>query len=378
MREPAPRQLACLGAVAAVLVAGLTSVLLAYGRGEYADRYEIYATFDSSSQGVFTDGATDVKFRGVRVGSVRGARLLDDGSVRMVLAIDAGVTLPVTTEARLSPLSVFGPKYVELLPGPGDGVGPYLAAGGEVASTSVRPELTDVLEGAGGLFAAADPDDVVAIIDALADASAGRGDEVAAALDGASVLAGIADEDRALLATFLPDLRTVASTVAARNAGFLDRLTSYRSLAELIADQATDLESTLVSSTRLALRMEQLVLDAAADFDATVRAAATVLGGIYEDRALLPSALDTVGAFFDMLGAGMRLPGPDGKNLTALKGFITADLCLVFGVCLLPDGGITAPTSPTVGTTTAGAPTTDQVGLLPLVDALLLPLDGAP
>jgi phospholipid/cholesterol/gamma-HCH transport system substrate-binding protein len=376
MRDPSPSQLACLGVIAVVLVAGLTSVLLAFGRGEYADRYEIYATFDSSSQGVFTDGATDVKFRGVRIGSVRGAQLLDDGSVRMELAIDAGVAIPVTTEARLSPLSVFGPKYVELLPGSGDGVGPYLAAGGEVASTSVRPELTDVLEGAGGLVAAADPDDVAAIIDALADASAGRGDEVAAALDGASVLAGIASEDRALLATFLPDVRTIASTVASRNAGFLDRLATYRSLAQLVVDQAPNLESAFDASTRLAERMEQLVRDAATDFDTTVRAAAIVLAGIYEDRALLPSALDTVGAFFDMLGAGMRLPGPDGKNLTALKGFITADLCLVFGVCLLPDGGITAPTSATVGTTTTGAPTADQLGLLPLVDALLQPVVG--
>lgn len=376
MRDPSPRQLACLGVIAAVLVAGLASVLLAFGRGEYADRYEFYATFDSSSQGVFTDGATDVKFRGVRIGSVRGARLLDDGSVRLVLAIDAGVAIPVTTEARLSPLSVFGPKYVELLPGSGDGVGPYLAAGSEVASTSVRPELTDVLEGAGGLFAAADPDDIVAIIDALADASAGRGDEVAAAIDGASVLAGIASEDRALLATFLPDVRTIASTVASRNAALLDRLTTYRSLAELIVDQAPNLEAAFDASTHLAERMEQLVLDAATDFDTTVRAAAVVLAGIYDDRALLPSALDTVGAFFDMLGAGMRLPGPDGKNLTALKGFITADLCLVFGVCLLPDGGITAPTSSTVGTATSGEPTVDQVGLLPLVDVLLEPLGG--
>ena len=37
-----------------------------------------------------------------------------------------------------------------------------------------------------------------------------------------------------------------------------------------------------------------------------------------------------------------RLPGPDGKKLTALKGFITADVCLVFGVCVLPEGGIEA------------------------------------
>jgi phospholipid/cholesterol/gamma-HCH transport system substrate-binding protein len=291
-----------------------------------------------------------------------------------VLSIDAGVAVPATAEARLSPLSVFGPKYIEILPGAADGVGPYLEAGSEVAATSVRPELTDVLEGAGGLFAAADPADVVAIIDAVAEASTGQGDELAEAIDGAAVLADIAADDQALLGTFLPDLRTVASTAATRNASLLGRVASYRTVAQLIADHADDLEASLLTSARLAQRVDQLVVDAAADFDTTVRATAVVLSGIYEDRELLPAALDTVGAFFDMLGAGMRLPGPDGKNLTALKGFITADLCLVFGVCLLPDGGLAAPSVASVGTAASGVPSADRLGVLPLVDALLQPI----
>jgi phospholipid/cholesterol/gamma-HCH transport system substrate-binding protein len=378
MRTLGARHLACLGIAAAVLSAGLATVLVAYGRGEFADRYELYATFSSSSQGVFTDGGTDVKLRGVRVGSVRGAELLDDGSVRLVLAIDSGVEVPASTEARLAPLSVFGPKYVELLPGTDDERAPHLRPGAELAATSVLPELTDVLEGAGGLFAAAEPADVLAIIDAVATATGGRGDELGDAIDGASVLADIAAEDQALLGTFLPDLRTIATTVASRNAGFLGRLASYQSLAQLLVDHASDLEATFLTSTRLAERVDQLVLDAAQDFDATVRTAAILLSGIYEDRDLLPAALDTVGAFFDMLGAGMRLPGPDGKNLTALKGFITADLCLVFGVCLLPEGGLTAPAGSAVGTAATGTTVPDRIDLLPLVDALLQPVEAGP
>ena len=78
---------------------------------------------------------------------------------------------------------------------------------------------------------------------------------------------------------------------------------------------------------------------------------------------MIPAAFDTVGAFFDMLGAGMRLPGPDGKKLTALKGFVTADICLVFGVCLLPDGGIQAlGTSALAGSPSAGAAATSSGG----------------
>lgn len=373
MRQPSNHQLACLGVAAAVLVAGLANVLVAYGRGEFDDRYELHATFTSSSQGVFTDGATDVKLRGVRVGSVRGVELLEDGSVRVVLAIDTGIEVPASAEARLVPLSVFGPKYVELLPGPGTS-GPYLQPGDQLASTSVRPELTDVLEGAGGLFAAADPADVVAIIDAVATATAGRGDELAAAIDGAATLADIAHEDRGLLGTFLPDVQTLSTTIADRSADFLDRLDAYAAVADVVASNPAAFEATLDGATRLADALEQLVIDTAADLDTTVRVAAAVLGGIYQQRHLLPAALDTVGAFFDMLGAGMRLPGPDGKRLTALKGFITVDLCLVFGICLLPEGGISEPATSVVGTAADGQPVEDQVGVLPIVDALIQPI----
>lgn len=373
MRQPSNHQLACLGVAAAVLVAGLANVLVAYGRGEFDDRYELHATFTSSSQGVFTDGATDVKLRGVRVGSVRGVELLEDGSVRVVLAIDTGIEVPASAEARLVPLSVFGPKYVELLPGPGTS-GPYLQPGDQLASTSVRPELTDVLEGAGGLFAAADPADVVAIIDAVATATAGRGDELAAAIDGAATLADIAHEDRGLLGTFLPDVQTLSTTIADRSADFLDRLDAYAAVADVVASNPAAFEATLDGATRLADALEQLVIHTAADLDTTVRVAAAVLGGIYQQRHLLPAALDTVGAFFDMLGAGMRLPGPDGKRLTALKGFITVDLCLVFGICLLPQGGISEPATSVVGTAADGQPVEDQVGVLPIVDALIQPI----
>src|SRR3546814_14600368 len=73
---------------------------------------------------------------------------------------------------------------------------------------------------------------------------------------------------------------------------------------------------------------------------------------------------DAVGAFFDMLGAGMRLPGPDGKKLTALKGFITVDLCMVYGVCVLPEGGLGETTTPPLigGGDDGGAPAPGGAG----------------
>src|SRR3546814_1168189 len=84
-----------------------------------------------------------------------------------------------------------------------------------------------------------------------------------------------------------------------------------------ISDWSSDVCS---SDLNLATRGSRLVADSADDFDVTVRAMARILGTVHADRERIPSMFDAVGAFFDMLGAGMRLPGPDGKKLTALKG----------------------------------------------------------
>ena len=156
--------------------------------------------------------------------------------------------------------------------------------------------------------------------------------------------------------------------------------------------------AALDTTAHLATRGTHLVTDSAGDFDVTVRAMARILRTVHADRDRIPSMFDAVGAFFDMLGAGMRLPGPDGKKLTALKGFITIDLCMVYGVCVLPEGGLGATTTPPLvggggapapggggapspgggGGGGGGAPAPGGGGspLGPILDTLLGPLGG--
>ena len=94
-------------------------ILVRYGQGYFEPTYDLTAVFPTSTQGLFTDGGTDVKMRGVNVGSVSGVELLDDGRARISFAIDDGVEVPATVAARVEPLSVFGPKFVSLIPEPG-------------------------------------------------------------------------------------------------------------------------------------------------------------------------------------------------------------------------------------------------------------------
>ena len=52
------------------------------------------AVFPASSQGIYTDGGTAVKMRGLNIGSVAGIELLPDGRARVTLFLDDGVRGP--------------------------------------------------------------------------------------------------------------------------------------------------------------------------------------------------------------------------------------------------------------------------------------------
>ena len=367
------RQLALAGLVAIVFGAAVGLVLLAYGRGDFDDTYEFTAVFPTSSQGMFTDGGTEVKMHGINVGTVRGIALRPDGRVEVRFAIRDGVRIPASAEARIQPLSVFGPKYVNLLTDGASADAPAVPSGGELAKATTGAELTDVLDEAGGLFSAVDTNDLVTIIAETSGALTGNGDTLARGIDAGAALSEVAHGRRDLIAPFLEDLRTITGTTASRSDEFLARTDDFDVVASLVADNADDVLAALEGTATLATRGTQLIGDSASDFDVTVRAMARILRTVHADRARIPSTFDAVGAFFDMLGAGMRLPGPDGKKLTALKGFITVDLCLVYGVCLLPEGGL-GPTTTPLPTGGDGAPAPGGLG--PLLDTLLGPLGG--
>jgi len=323
-----------------------------------------------------------VKMRGINVGTVRGIELLPDGRVEVRFAIREDVKIPATAEARIEPLSVFGPKYVNMITHDTEADGATVPRGGELARATTGTDLTDVLDEAGGLFSAVDTNDLVTIVTETSRALVGQGDTLGRGIDAGAALSEVAHGRRDLIAPFLADLRTIAGTTAARSDPFLDRTDDFGVVAGLVSDNADDILATMDGTATLAARGTRLIADSADDFDVTVRAMARILRTVHADRERIPSMFDAVGAFFDMLGAGMRLPGPDGKKLTALKGFITVDLCLVYGVCLLPEGGLGETTTPPLigGGDDGGAPAPGGAGpiLDPILDPLLGPLGGQP
>ncbi|MDX6258460.1 MAG: phospholipid/cholesterol/gamma-HCH transport system substrate-binding protein [Kribbellaceae bacterium] len=126
----------------------------------------------------------DVKLRGIIVGEVRAVSTDGDfATVQLSLKPDAVKEISSQVSARILPKTLFGEKYVALVPPPGP-EGRPIRAGDTIArdKTAVGIEIEKVLNDALPLLQAVDPADLNATLNTLATALEGRGSEIAATL----------------------------------------------------------------------------------------------------------------------------------------------------------------------------------------------------
>ncbi|TCM51872.1 MCE family protein [Kribbella sp. VKM Ac-2568] len=126
----------------------------------------------------------DVKLRGIIVGEVRSvATDGDTATVELALKPDQVREISSQVSARILPKTLFGEKYVALVP-PQGGQGRSIRAGDVISrdKTAVGIEIEKVLNDALPLLQAVDPADLNATLNTLATALEGRGSEIAETL----------------------------------------------------------------------------------------------------------------------------------------------------------------------------------------------------
>jgi phospholipid/cholesterol/gamma-HCH transport system substrate-binding protein len=126
----------------------------------------------------------DVKLRGIIVGEVRGVSTDgDEATVRLALKPDQVTEISSAVSARILPKTLFGEKYVALVPPQGH-AGRHIRAGDVISrdKTAVGIEIEKVLNDALPLLQAVDPADLNATLNTLATALEGRGAEIAGTL----------------------------------------------------------------------------------------------------------------------------------------------------------------------------------------------------
>ncbi|WP_448626823.1 MCE family protein [Geodermatophilus sp. URMC 64] len=229
------------GAAFLVVLAALLGLSVAiYGKA-FSDVATV--TLRTDTAGNQLQEASDVKVRGVIVGEVREVRAdLDGATIELAIAPEHLAEIPADVTARLLPKTLFGERFVSLVPPENPSSRP-LADGDVIGQdrTENAIELQRVIDDLLPLLRAVPPQDLSYTLGAVADALRGRGDSLG--------------ENLATAGSYVGELNTVLPQLQADISGLADVADTYDSAAD---DLLAVLDDLAVTNTTIVDQAEQL------------------------------------------------------------------------------------------------------------------------
>lgn len=299
----AARTRLAVGLIAIVATASVVSLLVLAANGAFADDYQI--TAQTSRTGFGLDDTSEVKIRGIKVGTVERVDLLDDGTVELTLNIAKDIRIPATATATIEPLSVFGPKFVDVRLGEDEVVGPFLEPGDSMGAVVQPTELAETLDAVAGLLEEVDAADVSTIVSELARGVDGLDEEIGTSIDAANDIAARIDAKGAVIEELLADARAVSATLSSRSADLGVLARDGQELLRTIDTEGDAFGELLVAVSELAVRGDDLLATVGDDLAPTVIALERGAGVLREQLRFLPDFVDGLDAVSALLGTGL-------------------------------------------------------------------------
>jgi virulence factor Mce-like protein len=227
MSSNTSRLLAGLGTVTAI--GAIIALAVSLFRGSWAETEPV--TVISDRAGLVMNPDARVKLHGAEVGRVESIEARPDGTASLRLAIDRErmQLIPDNVGVDITSSTVFGAKFVELVPPP-EPSSQTLRAGQVIQGQHVTVEINTIFQQLVAVLDKIDPAKLNETLGALSSALSGRGEKFGQAMS---------DLD-ALLAKLDPSLPNLSHDIAVAP----DVLNAY-------ADASLDLVSTVSNSTRI-------------------------------------------------------------------------------------------------------------------------------
>jgi phospholipid/cholesterol/gamma-HCH transport system substrate-binding protein len=234
-----------------VLTAALSMSVLQYKK---AFTPVTWVTLRADHTGAQILEGAEVKLRGVVVGDVR--TISSDGknaTLRLALNPAMADQIPRDVSARLLPKTLFGERYVALVPAEGPSAG-SLRPGSVISQdrTTAAIELERVLDDLLPMLQAIQPDKLAATLGALAEALRGNGDRIGQDLVAADTYLAALNKE---MPTIRDDVRKLATVLNSYDAVMPDLLSVLRDAsvtAATVTDQRTQLSTFLAETTNAA------------------------------------------------------------------------------------------------------------------------------
>jgi phospholipid/cholesterol/gamma-HCH transport system substrate-binding protein len=208
-------------------------------------------TLYTTSAGNEMNLGAEVMVRGVQVGEVR--QIAADGNgARLELAIDPGVVgeLPANVTAEMLPTTLFGERYVDLIP-PATPSTQMLASGSVISQdrSADALELEQVLNNLLPLLSATEPDKLILILNALGQGLQGRGAELGQTLTTLNSYLGQMNPHLPALDTDIKELAGLAKTYNRAAPGILDALNDFAATSQVVASERAKFDALLTNLT---------------------------------------------------------------------------------------------------------------------------------
>lgn len=340
------------GAIGLLVLVALITIGIQAAFGAFAGGYELRGTFAAAGQGLLS--GSDVKIRGVNVGEVKGIRLVDNRA-EIRLRIEDGTQIPQTAQAVIRPKTLFGEKFVDILPGDDELTGPYLGDGDEIVDTLGGFELEQVLADAYPVIEAIDPAELAVVLDELATAGRGLGPNINRQIVNAATLAELGASNDAEFRQFTTDLALLAEELEGLAPDLIGGARDLNVALPPLNERSDRLNAVLRDTGRLAGDLADL-LEANESFTTNALTnGSRSLQTVFDRRSQIQPLLLGLTRYTRTLAEAIRFEVGDGTMMAAVKGVVSVQGLIEGHETPPPEDGGGGPL----------APVDDLLGLLP-------------
>ena len=339
------REKLLVGAASFIVVLALIWAGLRITAGVYEGGYEIRAVFTHVGQGL--DPFSDVRVRGVRVGGVTDLELDANGNAVVTMLIEDDVRIATTATASIEPLSIFGPKFIELDLGANETSGPFLEPDAEnppiILDTHAPTSLEDMFDRADEVLNAMEPQDLLTIVHTLAESLDGNGGRFDRILDDLAILGDLAGDTSDQARQFVGDIAQLGGAVGDRGDEIVRTARNLNQLLPELTDREDDFSQLLDQASRLAQETTALLTDNAQEISDVLETLVTIafpaLQAASSNLDALPDFVRALARFFQFLSDVIHVPGANGEVIGGIESFMPDNPCELFEFCpaeLLP------------------------------------------
>lgn len=259
-----------------ILGVGLIVVCLFFGWLTWAFFSKAFVPYDevtltTAKSGLSLPERADVKLRGMIVGVVLDTRLEND-KVVLTLGMDPQLIdrVPRDVRAEIIPKTLFGEKYVSLIP-TGSGTGEHLRAGDKINDAVVPVEFEKFFNDIYPLLTAVPPEKVAYTLTALSNSLEGRGDALGQTFEKSNDYLKKYNPVNQQAVDDIVALGQVSQTYAREMDNFGELLENSAKVSQTVTDKEDDFEDFFKEGDKLADVLHAFLKAAGDDIIATAR-----------------------------------------------------------------------------------------------------------